>query len=203
MPTFMQPLYVVANGFGDVAILAVLIMGSPVLVCIPGLQLLGRYSLLVYLIHPILYKPIFLLLLPHFNITALTTGGDVLHYLAGSSISIASATSVSLLAAVIIHRSRLRTLITPRSFSDWLPVALAQAVLSSRAGNGAGWIASRPRGAVVARGTAEHPRTDPVSDRELPGFPTQQGGVQAGGADSHGNLATPGPLGGTASVRSQ
>ena len=133
VPTLMQPAFVILNDFGDLIILAILIIASPVLIRIPGLQLLGRYSLLVYLIHPIFYKAIFLLLLPHYRVTELTTSGDVMRYSAGAVISVVSATGCALLAAVIIHRTRLRALVTPRNFYDWLPVTFAHAAPSRRA----------------------------------------------------------------------
>lgn len=133
VPTLMQPVYVILNDFGDLAIFAVLIMCSPVLIRIPGLQILGRYSLLVYLIHPIFYKAIFLLLLPRYHVTELTTSSDILRYSAGAVISVASATGFALLAAVVIHGTRLRALITPRSFYDWLPVTFVQMTPSRRA----------------------------------------------------------------------
>jgi fucose 4-O-acetylase-like acetyltransferase len=133
VPTITQPIYVIATDLQDLGALAILLACGPLLVRVPGLTLLGRHSLLVYLLHPVFYKAIFLVLLPYYSVTQFATDGDILHYLMGASLSVISVTSLSLLAAIAIHRTRLRSLITPRNFYDWLPITLFWPAQSRRA----------------------------------------------------------------------
>ena len=124
MPTLVQMLDVLANDASDLCFLFVLISLAPMLARMRPLVLLGQYSLVVYLVHPILYKPILAVLLHVSQVEVLTQPWGMLRYWAGAAASVLCAGAISLGVAMAIQASfRLRTLLTPRDFAGWLPVA--------------------------------------------------------------------------------
>ena len=81
LPTLQRPLWIVATDLSDLSFLVLTIAATPVLARIPGLALLGRYSLLVYLFHPLLYKPIISMMLRICRLDVLgTTQGDLIYW---------------------------------------------------------------------------------------------------------------------------
>ena len=133
LPTFSQPLWVFTSDLGNLTALVVLLICSPLLNYVPGLKLLGQYSLLVYLFHPILYKPIFDLLLRYCRVGELTTPVGAAIYWTGAVVSIVLAASLSICGAMIIRKSPwLRATVTPRTLKDWPPSALLGSAWSGR-----------------------------------------------------------------------
>jgi hypothetical protein len=82
---------------------------------------IGRYSLLIYLLHPILYKPIFICLSAVVP-TDFRIGIDA-SYFFWSAFSVVLVTLASWLVAHFINSySCLQSLITPSSWTEWLPI---------------------------------------------------------------------------------
>ncbi len=135
LPTWRQPLWIIATDLSDLSGLVLLVISAPVLARIPGVLLLGKYSLLVYLFHPILYKPLLALMLPFCDSSLLASpSGEVLYWL-GAAASVGCVAGLSLGCATICHSSRLfREMVTPRGVGDWWPVAFFNSQ-SHRAGD--------------------------------------------------------------------
>ena len=134
LPTFSQPLWVFTSDLGNFTALATLLICSPLLRYVPGLRLLGQYSLLVYLFHPMLYKVIFTLLLPYCRIDELATPVGAAIYWTGAVISIVVAASLSICGAVVVRKVPwLKATVTPRTFRDWPPSALLGCAWTGRA----------------------------------------------------------------------
>jgi surface polysaccharide O-acyltransferase-like enzyme len=124
VPTLLQPLWVIATDLSNLGFLVILIVCNPILARIPGLALLGRHSLLIYLFHPIFYKPIFAVL------ALWDIPGGATQYCTVAALSVASVATVSLAAAAVVRGvPLLRSLVTPRNVQDWLPVAICRGML--------------------------------------------------------------------------
>jgi len=133
LPTFSQPLWVIASDLGNLTALAALLICSPFLRYVPGLGLLGKHSLLVYLFHPLLYKPIFGVLLRYCRLDELATPIGTAIYWIGAVVSVLLAASLSICGAVVIRKSPwLKAMITPRTLRDWPPSALLGGAWSGR-----------------------------------------------------------------------
>ena len=131
VPTLLQPLWVIATDLSDLSFLIILIVWSPMLARIPGLALLGQYSLLIYLFHPILYKPILKALLQYCILAELATSGGTARYWAGAAASVVSVSAISLAASATVRAwPLLGALVTPRDFQNWLPVAACRTAWS-------------------------------------------------------------------------
>lgn len=113
LPTLREPLTVLATDVSDLGFLTVLIIASRRLAALPAFALVGRYSLLVYLLHPIFYKPILAALLR-------VAGPGFLLYWAVAAASVVAVACASLVAAWAIQACEpARKLITPRGIQDW------------------------------------------------------------------------------------
>ena len=108
VPTLARPLWVMATDVQDLSMLAILVAASPWLARVPGLLLLGRYSLLVYLVHPLLYKPIL-------AVGLRLASGKLYWPLAACSVLAVAA--CSLVCAFAVERW-LRRVITPRGAEE-------------------------------------------------------------------------------------
>ncbi len=124
LPTWRQPLWVIATDCSDLSFLAILASCASKLARVPGLVVLGRYSLMVYLIHPLVYKPVLAVLLRFCMPALLASPVGMALYWTGAAASVVVAGGVSLaLAALVQAWSPLRSLVTPRGLWDWAPVA--------------------------------------------------------------------------------
>ena len=113
LPTLHEPLTVLATDVSDLGFLTLLIIGSQALTALPGLAVIGRYSLLVYLFHPIFYKPIL-------GVFLHVARPGFLLYWAVAAASVAAVACASLVAAWGIQAWKpARKLITPRGLEDW------------------------------------------------------------------------------------
>ena len=120
LPTVDRPFWVLATDASDIGFFVALAICSPFLNRLPGIGVLGRYSLVVYLIHPLLYKPIFAALA---LIERHGPGADPasLLYWAFALLSVVLVASLSLaIAATIQAVPTSRRLLTPRNLDDWL-----------------------------------------------------------------------------------
>ena len=125
LPTLFQPLRLIATDVSDVAFLTALVACSPSLGRVPALSFLGRYSLVIYLIHPLVYKPIFGVLLRFCNQATLQQPGGALIYWAGAAASVVAVGGVSLATAVSLQAWAVaRKLVTPRDRDEWIVSAL-------------------------------------------------------------------------------
>lgn len=133
LPTLARPLWVIATDLGNFTALAALLVCSPLLRFIPGLGMLGKHSLLVYLFHPILYKPIFGVLLPYCKLSDLSSFTGSAKYWACAVVSVVLAAALSIGGAIVIQRSFwLRTTVTPRTFKEWSPMVILSSIRSGR-----------------------------------------------------------------------
>jgi hypothetical protein len=120
LPNIAQPLWVIATDISDVGFLVALLVCSPILARVPALLALGRFSLIVYLVHPLLYKPILHVLLRFCTLDLLATPYGSAMYWAGAALSVLLVGAVSLgIAAGIQAWPVARRVITPRGLGDW------------------------------------------------------------------------------------
>ncbi len=120
VPTAWKPLWVIATDLSDLSFLMLAVIYSPALARIPGLIALGRNSLLVYLIHPLLYKLIPASVLAYVTKNALSSVTGFAIYCGGAVLSVAAVTSVSLALAITLQAwPRFTTLVTPRTLREW------------------------------------------------------------------------------------
>ena len=120
LPTIATPGRVLLIGTTDVAFLVTLLGFAPLLSRVPFLALLGRHSLIVYLVHPLLYKPVFAALLPlSLQQDRATLAGSLTYW----SIALASVAAVGVLsvaaATLVAEVGWLRHAVTPRDWADW------------------------------------------------------------------------------------
>lgn len=122
LPDFRDLLWVIANDLSDISFFILLLICRPFLLLIPGLAVLGQYSLLIYLFHPILYKPILSMLLIYCRVDILTTPAGVAGYWAGAALSVVLVSTVSLAAAAAFMKlTWFKQLVVPRDLHDWTP----------------------------------------------------------------------------------
>jgi hypothetical protein len=133
LPTLLEPLWVIATDVSDLSFLILLLICAPLLTRLPGIALLGRYSLLIYLFHPILYKPILDVLLRYATVSDLTTTAGTARYWVTASASLLLVAMASLTGAATVQTvPTLRSLIIPRGFRDWLLVSACDRVMLRR-----------------------------------------------------------------------
>lgn len=90
----------------------------------PLLSIIGKYFLVIYLVHPLLYKPIMAFLLPITRRLDTSVASQAWLYSVLAFASVAIVTAVSLAVAFTTARfAVVRQMVTPRDWNDWLPVA--------------------------------------------------------------------------------
>ena len=120
VPTLERPSWMLATDLQDLAALALLLSAAPLLARLPGLLTLGRYSLLVYLIHPLLYKPLLAAGLTLCTPALLSAPNGMALYWAGASVSVTLVALGSLAAAMALTRwDGLRRMAIPRDLAEW------------------------------------------------------------------------------------
>jgi hypothetical protein len=125
LPTIAHPLRVLANDISDIVFITALAGLSPLLASMPAIGRLGRHSLLVYLVHPLLYKLVLPVLLGICTLHLLGTPAGVAEYWIGAAASVAAVAAASLLiASVVTGWTPSRLMITPRNAAEWPPIAL-------------------------------------------------------------------------------
>lgn len=120
MPSIATPWHLLAIDLSMLACMVALLSFGAALGRIPLLVALGRHSLAVYLVHPLIYRPVFAVL-------ARVLGGLPFpaRYATGCVASVAIVTALSLLAARLLEAlPAARRFVMPRDWSDWLPVRL-------------------------------------------------------------------------------
>jgi fucose 4-O-acetylase-like acetyltransferase len=133
VPTLIQPLRVIATIISDLSFLVMLIIASPMLARIPGVSLLGRHSLVVYLTHPLVYKVIFAELVPYHELSMLNSMQGAIEYWGVAAASVLIVTTISVTAALGIRRlPRVNTLLFPANFQTWLPVVISRTLTFGR-----------------------------------------------------------------------
>jgi hypothetical protein len=125
MPSILGIGHLLAIDISMISCMVALLSFGPLLARVPILPRLGRHSLVVYLVHPLIYFPVLAALnLMHPAAHTSTALGFTLYIMAIAS-SVAFTTATSLLIAIALQRFRiLERLIMPRGWHDWLPVAL-------------------------------------------------------------------------------
>jgi len=121
LPTFRTPLTVSATDASDLCFFLAAFICAPLLGRLPAVKLLGRHSLVIYLVHPLLYKPILAALLRVCTLQTLGQPYGALFYWSGAALSVILVASASLALAVALDFFQpARRLLLPRDLDDLL-----------------------------------------------------------------------------------
>ncbi len=117
LPTILEPWTMIRVDLMSVSWFFAIGAVAEYLSKVPILVLLGRYSLIVYLCHPLLFKPVFAILqLIHTSLAQL----GALGYLTEVTLSVVITVCLALALAISIeHFEWCRNLVTPRTFRHW------------------------------------------------------------------------------------
>jgi len=119
LPTLSNPLFTLATDASDLSFLVAAAIIAPLLARSSALRLLGRYSLVIYLVHPLLYKPILSGLLQVCTLQTLSRPHGAVLYWSGAAASVVLVASVSLVLAMTLEAiAPVRRLVLPRNLPD-------------------------------------------------------------------------------------